>query len=363
MGNHPMMCFSIVLLTWGKWLISLMAWEPVGITVLPAYRAMVSAESIRFLIYILISVVMATHAYYGLPLQGFETTANLNMGWISFLRMYRLGILGDFDFWELEGVDPTLSAAINSTSGIIQGQIDEEPSDYSLTLHRDLRLLAIVLNFVLCVVIMNMYIGVLSHKYDSFKSNVGSLYGQAQCRRATRHLLHNAFWRTLRKSCNGTPAADESYSRSESLVADSETDDETFLLWGPSSCDEGALSRTLEMVPERRASMATVLSRISTCDERGTLTTQEKVDRIRTAFPTWETCSGLWIVMPDSLEQRTDDPVDDLKEELKEVQDHLRKDVADLKEDLKQVQDHLGEVKSMLKEIQGAKGTLSGRFG
>jgi hypothetical protein len=111
--------------------------------------------------------------------------------------MFRLTVLGDFDFFELEGVDPTLGGYVNLANGSFVGaQIDEADSDYA-SIHRDLRVLSTVLVFIFCIVMMNMYIGVLGHKYDDFKESVNVVYANEKSECIGRWLLRLDFWSWL----------------------------------------------------------------------------------------------------------------------------------------------------------------------
>merc|ERR1711879_228995 len=74
-----------------------------GRQVLPAYHAMKSEQSVRFVIYILLWVVAVSHSYYSLPLPLSSDSLNTPFWIVSALRMFRLSILGDFDMSELEG--------------------------------------------------------------------------------------------------------------------------------------------------------------------------------------------------------------------------------------------------------------------
>merc|ERR1712031_123275 len=101
----------MVVCMWGQFMLGMLSWRPIGNTVLPAFWAMISAESLYFLSYTFMFVGMATHAYYALPLPDnwpMDEAEHLNRFWVSFLRMYRMNVLGDFDFFELENVNTRL---------------------------------------------------------------------------------------------------------------------------------------------------------------------------------------------------------------------------------------------------------------
>lgn len=303
MMRSPFTVSCMVLLTWIQFMYNIMAFETVGFTVLPAVMAMLSKESLRFMIYMFLGVFMAFHVYYSLPLDagGFETGGALNIGWVSFLRMYRLCILGDFDFWELEGVDPTLSGRVNATGYLVNAQLDEDESDFVPLLHRDLRLLACMLSFLLCVVMMNMYIGVLGHKYDDFKQNVNLLYDQIQSGWVFRYLLRRKFFHKL--CCKDTGRDDHDRDNDDS---DEELD---------SDPDEQRLVR-------RRNTVAKI-------DLLRRVAREENVPDwyIEEAIPKIKNCSGLWIVVPDNTGRReTRDPVAALSDDV----DDLKKSMATL---------------------------------
>ena len=60
--KQPLVFSSMIILNWCEFLVELLAWKPVGMTMLPAFGAMISPESLRFLIYQLMFLLMATHA-------------------------------------------------------------------------------------------------------------------------------------------------------------------------------------------------------------------------------------------------------------------------------------------------------------
>jgi len=189
--HSPLYLAVIVFLRWIRFLFSLFATTFFGEQLLPAYKAMFSAESLKFLFFIMMCVYAAFSAYYMFPipenmpqatqagtpghtelfdLWGFEN------GWEhimrTFMKMYRLNIMGDFDLWELEGLDPVLSVTKDmNISGWKKGEsvadIDDPPIQGEV--FYGIRLVFVCSSLLINVMLMNVYIGLLSTLYDGFQ--------------------------------------------------------------------------------------------------------------------------------------------------------------------------------------------------
>ena len=68
-------------------------------------------------------ICAATHAYYNLQLREDPTPT-----YAAFMQVVRLGIFGDFDLFEFEGLDPTLK--LNENSSEWEPQDPDPGEDY-----------------------------------------------------------------------------------------------------------------------------------------------------------------------------------------------------------------------------------------
>lgn len=204
LDQHPIVFALIIGCKWFQFCISVLASEFFGLTVLPAFYAMTSPESVRFLVFHILVLVSVTHAYYSLPLGSddyeADTTHLFGMLFVSFVRMFRLCVLGDFDLWELEGVDPV----VNFTEGMIEGVAAlDEPADIYQSggdkqpIHGAIRGFFMIAVIFTAVMMMNMYIGILGKEYDNFSDKKVQMYAHQKAKFTVRYLLRRRFWMQL----------------------------------------------------------------------------------------------------------------------------------------------------------------------
>jgi len=195
--DRPILFASMVMFKWIQFLVGMLAFEFLGLTVLPAYCAMISAESMKFVLFMTGFILASTHAYYGLPI---EADAGGHELIVSFFDMFRLGILNDFNLYELERVSPSFQNATlveNHTTNNTEliGHIGEDKNDYVKSIHYDLRWLSLSIAVGCGVILMNMYIGILGMAYQKYLGNKRAIFTQSRARFVVRKQQRFEFWR------------------------------------------------------------------------------------------------------------------------------------------------------------------------
>ena len=107
--------------SWLRLLYSLRGETWMGPRLLPILSAL--KDTGGFVVVTATCVCAATHAYYNLQLR--EDPAPI---YAAFMQVFRLGILGDFDLFEFEGLDPTLK--LNQNSSEWEPQDPDPGEDY-----------------------------------------------------------------------------------------------------------------------------------------------------------------------------------------------------------------------------------------
>lgn len=114
-----------------------------------------------------ICIVAASHAYYTLEIRDepWPTYAAL-------MQIVRLGIFGDFDMFEFEGLDPIYTSNDADTAYILKPQ-DPDPGPHYPWVHA----LFYITGVGITVLLMNVLISVLSESYNRYaKQAVGEFF-------------------------------------------------------------------------------------------------------------------------------------------------------------------------------------------
>jgi len=200
--TSPVFFSILIIFKWLQFMFGCVMWEFFGLTVLPAFYSMTSTESLKFLVYMGLLLIMCTHAYWSLPLQNedYELAHPNGSFFISMFRMFRLTVMGDFDSFELEGIDPQLQTEDNIT------QLDENPADWAADatnpgkakdFHVGIRVMTMAFGTAMTIIAMNMYIGVLSVAYNDNSALKYQLYGHAKSKFVLRYLLRKRAWKLV----------------------------------------------------------------------------------------------------------------------------------------------------------------------
>ena len=148
---------------WLRLLYSLRGESWIGPRLLPILSAIKDTVAFFFLMVMCLSA--AAHAYYNLQIRNEPVPT-----YAAVMQVVRLGIFGDFDLFEFEGLDPTykLKDDVNEWE-----PIDPSPGPDYLYVH----FLFYVTGVGIAVLLMNVLIGVLSSNYERYEDqSVGQFY-------------------------------------------------------------------------------------------------------------------------------------------------------------------------------------------
>jgi hypothetical protein len=163
LSHHPSLLASAVAWRWVAFVIALLHTPILGEGVLSAMNALVSKASVRFLFFLIIGYFGALNAYFVFPIE-----EHVGRSELLFLKVYRLAFLGDFDLYELEGLDPAFDGHIGK-GGKLEGGLDD-PSEEGIIYKHGIRVFFVCVSFFFTISFMNVYIGILSNEYDTFRA-------------------------------------------------------------------------------------------------------------------------------------------------------------------------------------------------
>jgi len=186
--QHPGFLSFLVLVRWTQLGIGLLQVELLGRCVVPVVHAISRPESLSFLFFLFIIVLGSFHAYYVFPIK--ESTGSLTHVLNTFLKIFRLEILGDFSLSELEGLGDQLHGSFSSNQ-TFDGELDEEA--YDRDFHKSLRAEFVALSLAVNVVFLNVYIGLLGEIYSKSVERKTQLYHHYLASYAYRNL--SRLWR------------------------------------------------------------------------------------------------------------------------------------------------------------------------
>lgn len=189
--KHPGFLSFLVLVRWTQLGIGLLQVELLGRYVVPVVHAISRPESLSFLFFLFIIVLGSFHAYYVFPIT--ENTGSLTHVLNTFLKIFRLEILGDFSLSELEGLGDQLHGSFSSNQ-TFHGEMAEEA--YDKDFHRSLRAEFVALSLAVNVVFLNVYIGLLGEIYSKSVERKTQLYHHYLASYAYRN-LSRAPWRPV----------------------------------------------------------------------------------------------------------------------------------------------------------------------
>ncbi|CAK9034200.1 unnamed protein product [Durusdinium trenchii] len=115
-------------------------------------------------------ILAATHAYYNLQLREEPTPT-----YAAFLQVIRLGIFGDFDLYEFEGVDPTYKFNRDSDEW---EPVDPDPTPDYVWAHAVFYFTGVGITILL----MNLLIGVLGQNFELYQDQSALLFQRARAK-------------------------------------------------------------------------------------------------------------------------------------------------------------------------------------
>ena len=151
--------------SWLRLLYCLRGETWMGPRLLPILSAI--KDTFAFFILMCICLAAAAHAYYNLGVRDEPTPT-----YAAFMQVIRLGIFGDFDMFEFEGMDPTYALKENDAGQIWEPQ-DPIPGPDYVWVHA----LFYAIGLGITVLLMNVLIGVLGANYERYEDQaVGQFF-------------------------------------------------------------------------------------------------------------------------------------------------------------------------------------------
>ena len=154
---------------WLRLLYSLRAETWMGPRLLPILSAV--KDTFAFFLLMVICIASAAHGYYNLQLREEPTPT-----YAALMQVVRLGIFGDFDLFEFEGLDPTYRLKDDGNDNESQNEwepIDPSPGPDYVYVH----VLFYMTGVGITVLLMNVLIGVLSSNYERYEAqSVGQFF-------------------------------------------------------------------------------------------------------------------------------------------------------------------------------------------
>ena len=152
-------------LSWLRLLYSLRGETWMGPRLLPILSAI--KDTFAFFVLMCICLAAAAHAYYNLGVRDEPTPT-----YAAFMQVIRLGIFGDFDMFEFEGLDPTYALKEDDIDQIWEPQ-DPVPGPDYVWVHA----LFYTIGLGITVLLMNVLIGVLGANYERYEDRaVGQFF-------------------------------------------------------------------------------------------------------------------------------------------------------------------------------------------
>ena len=154
---------------WLRLLYSLRGETWMGPRLLPILSAV--KDTVAFFLLMVICIASAAHAYYNLQLREEPTPT-----YAALMQVVRLGVFGDFDLFEFEGLDPTYRLKDDGNDTESQNEwepIDPSPGPDYFSVH----VLFYMTGVGITVLLMNVLIGVLSSNYERYEAqSVGQFF-------------------------------------------------------------------------------------------------------------------------------------------------------------------------------------------
>jgi len=207
--THPVWLSFACGAKWFEFLMSLLCIRSLGLNVLPAVNAMFSRESLWFLVFVLAGVGADFGDYYMYPIP--ENYHRINSthhdwrtmlapeGWqefvFGFMKIFRLNIMGDFNLWELEGLDEEILATgawrNNTVKNNTEAAYLDEPHLFGpyTRWHYGIRIFFMISCILIHLMLLNVYIGLLTKTYEKKASQKRQLLAEFRMVFALRQLL------------------------------------------------------------------------------------------------------------------------------------------------------------------------------
>eukprot|EP00931_Biecheleriopsis_adriatica_P077820 TRINITY_DN51308_c0_g1_i1.p1 TRINITY_DN51308_c0_g1~~TRINITY_DN51308_c0_g1_i1.p1 ORF type:complete len:611 (+),score=110.64 TRINITY_DN51308_c0_g1_i1:55-1833(+) len=167
--KHPVMLSCVVGL---RWIFLLMGWMcsyQFGRNVFPAWHAMTRPAVLWFTLFITLGTIAAFQSY-----MSFDIGENKETFWTPVMKVFRLAVLGDFDVFELEGVDSVVQKPTEANATYVYEINDGEVSkEY----HDGIMIFVMVTSVSITILSMNVAIGVVGKAYEDAKAEAVQIHG------------------------------------------------------------------------------------------------------------------------------------------------------------------------------------------
>ena len=152
--------------SWLRLLYSLRGETWMGPRLLPIVSAI--QDTVAFFLLMALCLSATTHAYYALQIRD-----EPNPTYAAVMQVVRLGIFGDFDLFEFEGLDTTYRLMDDANESNEWEPVDPSPGPDYVYVH----VLFYITGVGITVLLMNVLIGVLSSNYERYEDqSVGQFY-------------------------------------------------------------------------------------------------------------------------------------------------------------------------------------------
>eukprot|EP00435_Cladocopium_sp_Y103_P019356 s2919_g4.t1 len=159
-------------MTWLRALYSLRGETWMGPRLLPIISAL--KDTLAFFLVTWTCILAAAHAYYNLQMREEPTPA-----YAALMQVVRLGIFGDFDLFEFEGLDTTYKPNGQLGEGDQEWEpVDPDPGPNYVEAH----ILFYITGVGITVLLMNLLVGVLGQNFELYQDRSAVLFLRARAK-------------------------------------------------------------------------------------------------------------------------------------------------------------------------------------
>jgi len=178
---------------WFYFILSLMCTSHFGKYVFPAWHAMTRPASLAFISFLFMVVIAALQTYLTFPIK--ENDPISGSAWLAFMKVFKFALLGDFDVWELEGVDAVVEGNMSHRGGVNAEIDDGKPSE---VYNDGVMIFAMIITVTVSILSMNVAIGLVSSLYEEAKANANQIYSHFKAgylfKMMTQRYFVSRFW-------------------------------------------------------------------------------------------------------------------------------------------------------------------------
>jgi hypothetical protein len=170
-GKHPTLLFTCIGSRWVYFMMQLVNVSFIGRAILPVLESMKSHDTLVLMGFLCVCTVGALQTYFSFPL----TEDDSNLGEAA-MRVVRLFWMGDFDLFELEGVDGTVTGQVTTDGGgNYTANLIEDDGDHTKWMW-GIRLFAFFSLAVGPILFLNTLISVLGEAYAECKAQINERF-------------------------------------------------------------------------------------------------------------------------------------------------------------------------------------------